>query len=73
MYIVTMQSQKSYVTKTRRVETAAQADTLCTSAKLKAVKVKYDDKHDGINGGLVRSIRMSSATIDFVMTVHKIA
>lgn len=70
MYTITMQDQGTYRSKVKHVATEAQADTLCTSAKLKANKVKYDDRHDGMDCGLVRAIRLSSATTDYVITVH---
>lgn len=74
MFLVTMQRQSgNYQTKTKRVKTEVAVDTLITSAKLAADKVKYDDTHDGMDHGLIRALRLSSVTSDYVLTVHKMA
>jgi hypothetical protein len=73
MFLATMQRQSgTYQTKTKRIATAEQVDTFVTSAKLRADKVVYDDTHCGMDYGLVRAVRMSSSTADYVLTIHKI-
>lgn len=72
-YIATTQNLKSYAMRTKRIATAEQVATYCTSARLAADKVIYDDKHDGMNGGMVRSLRIRCGANDLVIVVHKIS
>lgn len=75
MYLLTMQSQTTYETKTKTVETREQADSYCAQAQKAAGSTIYDDKFDGLDGGLIRAMRLKAAKSgnEYVLTVHRLA
>lgn len=72
MFTATMQRQSgTYQTKTKQMQSAEHVERFIEQAKRLAVTVKYDDKFDGMDHGLVRAVRLSSKTSDYVLTIHK--
>lgn len=73
MYLLTMQSQTTYETKTKTVQTAEEMESWVTKAKKVAAAVVYEDKHDGTDHGLVRSLCLldGGRENEYVLTVHK--
>lgn len=71
MFNVTIQRMSDYATKHKTVQTQAQADKLVSSAIASAKRVKYDDSHNGMDYGLIRSLRLCGKDSDYVMTVHE--